>query len=176
MLKAPCGKQIIGRIQFIWVIFQVWMWFGFCWKSWKFETFINQQNTRKYWSSDRTCLWKKITVHETAKILGVWFGSVQTIFKDHLNMNWLPPNSYLMCWVRSRSRIMWTHAGDFQWVLERDPKFLSKVISDEKILIYGQETNYIAMIQVKSWDSFAKVWTMCITECFKQWIITGLTV
>jgi hypothetical protein len=42
-------------------------------------------------------------------------------------------------------------------VLERDPKFLSKVISDEKILIYGQETNYIAMIQVKSWDSFAKV-------------------
>jgi hypothetical protein len=32
------------------------------------------------------------------------------------------------------------------------------------------------MIQVKSWDSFAKVWTMCITECFKQWIITGLTV
>jgi len=42
-------------------------------------------------------------------------------------------------------------------VLERDPEFLSKVITDEKILIYDQETNYITMIQVKPWDSFAKV-------------------
>jgi hypothetical protein len=42
-------------------------------------------------------------------------------------------------------------------VLERDPKFLSKVITAEKILIYDQETNYITMIQVRSWDSFAKV-------------------
>jgi hypothetical protein len=41
-------------------------------------------------------------------------------------------------------------------VLERDPKFLSKVITDEKILFYDQETNYITMIQVKFWDSFAK--------------------
>jgi hypothetical protein len=42
-------------------------------------------------------------------------------------------------------------------VLERDPKFLSKLITDEKILIYDQETNDISMIQAKSWDSFAKV-------------------
>ena len=150
---------------FVWVVFQVWMWFGFCWKSSTFETFINQQNTWKYGSSDGTCPCKKITVHEAAKILGVWFGSVQAVFKDSLNMNWLPPNSYLMCWVRSRSRIVWTHTGTW----ERDAEFLSKVITGEKTMIYNQETSDTTMIQAKSWDSLAKVWKMYVTKCFKQW-------
>jgi hypothetical protein len=37
-------------------------------------------------------------------------------------------------------------------VLEREKTFLSKLITNEKILIYDQETNDIAMIQAKSWD------------------------
>jgi len=59
--------------------------------------------------------------------------------------------------VRSRSRIMWPHDGTFNRCLREIQIFLSKLITEEKILIYDQETNYITMIQAKSWDSFAKV-------------------
>lgn len=85
LLKAPCGKQIMGRIQFVWVIFQVWIWFCFCWKSWTFETFINQQNTWKYGSSDRTCLYKKKLL--PMKLLKFWEFDLGQ-FKQFLKTIW----------------------------------------------------------------------------------------
>jgi hypothetical protein len=50
--KADNGKNSVCLSHFR-------MWFGFCWKSWSFEIFINQQNTWKYGLSDGTSLCKK---------------------------------------------------------------------------------------------------------------------
>jgi hypothetical protein len=79
---------------------------------------------------------RRITICEVAKMLGISFGSVQSILKDNLNMNQISIKFIPHLLSQEQMETHFNMRQNLQGRLQRDPELLSKIVTGDVMWIY----------------------------------------